>query len=54
MFIRKPMLKRFMTSEVPPKLINARGVPLLGSNPETTLILIRDWKVIKKVIPTAK
>jgi hypothetical protein len=36
---RKPIAANVMTSELPPKLINGSGMPVVGINPETTDML---------------
>jgi hypothetical protein len=53
MLRRIPMHRRVVTREDPPKLMNGRGTPVVGSSPVTTPRLMAACETTAKVIPIA-
>ena len=53
MFIRIPTDIHKNIKEVPPYDINGRGIPVVGTRPTETAILIKAYRIIEKVIPKA-
>src|SRR5205823_7965882 len=53
-FRRIPMPTRLMTSEDPPLLTNGNGIPFVGINPSTTLMLMNACTATIVVSPSAR
>src|SRR5262245_23883173 len=53
-FSKTPTPIMLTSREEPPELINGRGIPLVGINPMTTLMLMNAWSTIRIVIPAAR
>src|SRR6266545_2100291 len=50
----RPTPKRAKTSEDPPALMKGRGIPLVGTRPRTTLMLMKAWITMDRVRPAAR
>ena len=50
----RPTPKSVNTSDEPPALMNGSGMPLVGSSPSTTLMLMNAWSTMASVRPAAR
>ena len=48
-----PTAAKLMTSDEPPAETNGSGMPVTGTSPTTTAMLMKAWMQIQAVIPAA-